>query len=215
MSYSAVLFDLDGTLANTLDDLADATNWTLAQFGLPTHPVDAFRHFVGDGAGTLVRRSLPVDRQDLFEIALPMMRRRYQEHLFDKTRLYDGVPELLDELVRRRVRLAVLSNKPHAATVEVVGVLLNRWPFDAVRGVVENGVHKPDPAGAIAIAADLGIPPARWLYLGDTNIDIRTARAAGMFAVGALWGFRDADELTAAGAQSLIARPAELLPLLA
>lgn len=214
MPYHAVLFDLDGTLANTLDDLADATNWVLARLGLPTHPTDSYRHKVGDGAGSLMRRALPADRQDLFETALPMMRQRYQAHLFDKTRLYDGVPELLDELVRRRVRIAVLSNKPHAATIEVVKFLLGRWAFDAVRGVMENGALKPNPAGAIAIAGELGIPPDRWLYVGDTNVDIKTANAAGMFAVGVLWGFRDAEELTAAGAKVLIREPRELLSLL-
>lgn len=214
MPYRAVLFDLDGTLANTLDDLADAVNWTLTQLGLPTHATDSYRHKVGDGAGTLMRRSLPADRQDQFDRALPMMRRRYSEHLFDKTRLYEGVPELLDELVRRRVRLAVLSNKPHPATVEVVRTLLPRWTFDAIRGVMEAGPLKPDPAGAIAIADELGIPPAEWLYVGDTNVDIRTARAAGMLAVGALWGFRDAAELIAAGAAALIDQPAGVLRLL-
>ncbi len=214
MTYHAILFDLDGTLANTLDDLADAMNWTLRQFGLPTHPADRYRHMVGEGVAVLARRALPPGRQDLAERIIPRMRQRYGEHMFDKTRLYDGVPELLDELAARSVRTAVLSNKPHAATVQVVGTLLDRWRFDAVRGVADGGPIKPDPAGALAIAAELGIPPADWLYLGDTNVDIRTARAAGMFPVGALWGFRDAAELTAAGAAALIEHPQALLDLL-
>jgi phosphoglycolate phosphatase len=214
MNYHAVLFDLDGTLANTLDDLADAMNWVLTELHLPTHPVDRYRHKVGDGVSMLVRRSLPADRGDLLDTAAAMMRRRYSEHLFDKTGLYDGIAELLDALAAKRIKLAVLSNKPHPATVEVVSRLLARWAFDAVRGVMENGPLKPDPAGALAIAEQLQIPPARWLYVGDTNVDIRTARSAGMFAVGALWGFRDAAELSAAGADALIGRPMELLELL-
>jgi len=213
MTHQAVLFDLDGTLANTLDDLADAMNWTLAQFALPTHPPDSYRHKVGDGVLALARRSLPADRQELAERIIPFMRQRYGEHMFDTTRLYEGVPELLDALADRPVRTAVLSNKPHEATVHVVRTLMGRWSFDAVRGVTDGGPIKPDPAGALALAAELDVPPAQWLYLGDTNTDIRTAVAAGMFPVGALWGFRDAAELTEAGARALIARPTDLLAL--
>ena len=214
MPYHAVLFDLDGTLANTLDDLADAMNWVLSQLHLPVHPVDSYRLKVGDGISMLVRRSLPASRADLLDAASAMMRQRYGEHLFDKTGLYDGIADLLDALTGRHIKLAVLSNKPHPATVDVVSRLLGRWTFDAVRGVMENGPLKPDPAGALAIAAQLKIPPAEWLYVGDTNVDVRTARAAGMFAVGALWGFRDAAELSAAGADVLISQPMELLDLL-
>ena len=214
MPYRAVIFDLDGTLADTLADLADAMNWTLRQFGLPEHPTDSYRLRVGDGAAVLVGRSLPADRQDLLETALGMMRARYQQHMFDKTRLYDGVPEMLDALADRSLRLAVLSNKPHDATAMMVQRLCAAWRFEAVRGVGPDGVHKPDPRHALAIAEQMGVAPAQCLYLGDTNVDVRTARAAGMFAVGALWGFRDAAELTAAGADVLIAHPSELLGLL-
>lgn len=212
--HNAVLFDLDGTLADTIADLADAMNWTLARLGVPTHPTDDYKLKVGDGAAVLVQRSLPPDRQDLHATALATMRKRYDEHMFDKTSLYDGIPELLDSLEDRDIRLAVLSNKPHDATGKVVRRLLGWWPWDAVRGVEPNGPLKPNPAGALAIADTLGIPPQQWLYVGDTNIDIRTARAAGMFAVGALWGFRDAAELAEAGADVLIAHPGELLKLL-
>lgn len=214
MNYDAIIFDLDGTLANTIEDLADAANWTLEQFGLPVHPVDAYKKKVGNGVMELARAALPAGRDDLIPQILPVMRKQYHEHMFDKTRLYDGVPALLDELSRRPVKTAVLSNKPQAATTPIVARLLDRWRFDIVRGAMPNVPLKPDPAGAIAIAAELNIPCARFLYVGDTNTDIRTAVGAGMHPVGVLWGFRDAAELLAAGARTLIEQPGELLKLL-
>jgi phosphoglycolate phosphatase len=208
---NAVLFDLDGTLADTLADLAHAVNHALATLGLPLHPVAAYRHMVGDGARTLIRRALPADRQDLAENALALMRAHYDTHCFDQTRLYPGIPELVATL---QVKLAVLSNKPDEFTKRMIAHYFPANPFAAVRGHVAGTPLKPDPTVALQIAADLGIPPAHWLYLGDTNTDMQTARNAGMYPVGVLWGFRDRAELVAAGARQLIAQPAELLPLL-
>jgi phosphoglycolate phosphatase len=209
--FRAVLFDLDGTLVDSLADLANATNHALATLGCPTHPRAAYRYFVGDGARTLCQRALPADKQDLLDEALRLMRAHYDAHRYDETQPYPGVPELVAALAQRGYRLAVLSNKPDRFTKELVAHYFPAAPFDAVRGQLPHIPLKPDPAAALQIAQELGIPPAEWLYLGDTNTDMRTAREAGMHAVGVLWGFRDRQELEDSGAQCLIARPADLL----
>jgi phosphoglycolate phosphatase len=210
----AVLFDLDGTLADTLADLADATDAALTALGCPTHPLPNYRHMVGDGARNLCQRALPSDRQDLADQAVRLMRQHYDAHCFDKTRLYDGVPALVAELRRRGLKLAVLSNKPDDFTKRMIAHYFRPNPFDEVRGQLPDVPLKPDPTATSQIADRLGVPPGAWLYLGDTNTDMRAARAAGMFAVGVLWGFRDRQELLDSGAQALVATPAEVLSLL-
>lgn len=216
MSYRAVLFDLDGTLLDTLEDLADSTNAALAQLGCPPHPLDAYRHFVGDGVVNLLTRTLPEARRDPATVAraVELMRAIYAEHWADKTRPYPGIPELLDALAARGVKMAVLSNKPDDTTKLCVARFLPRWSFQAVVGQSPAVPPKPDLAGVRSIVATLAIRPEHFLYLGDTNTDMETANAAGMFPVGALWGFRPAEELRAAGARRLIERPAGLLDLL-
>ena len=143
-----------------------------------------------------------------------MMRKAYERNWNVKTRPYPGIPELLDALSAHGLKMAVLSNKPHDFTLKSVEGLLPAWRFDAVIGERPPIPRKPDPSSALEIANRLGVEPARFLYLGDTATDMKTANAAGMFAVGALWGFRDAEELIAGGAVKLIAKPAELLELL-
>lgn len=209
----AVLFDLDGTLADTLADLANAVNWALAQLGCPTHPVDSYRLKVGDGARQLCERALPADRQDLIEETLRLMRNRYSEHCFELSRLYKGIPELIAALAER-YQLAVLSNKPDHFTKRMIAHYFNPSPFSVVRGQLPDVPLKPDPTAALQIARELVVPPAQWLYLGDTNTDMRTARAAGMHPVGVLWGFRDREELVESGAEHIVAKPEEVLKLL-
>ena len=210
----AVLFDLDGTLADTLADLANATNWALQQVGCPTHPTDSYRYKVGDGAHELCARALPLDKQELADRVLRLMRQRYDEHCFDLTRLYPGIPELVSALMDRHLNIAVLSNKPDDFTNRVIAHYFQPSPFAIVRGQLPNVPLKPDPTAAVRIAQELGIPPAHWLYLGDTNTDMNMARAAGMHPIGALWGFRDRAELVDSGAEHVIATPHELLALL-
>lgn len=214
MGARAVLFDLDGTLVDTLDDIAEAMNHALAAHGLPGHPPDAYRELVGEGVDRLVERALPPDRAELHEEVTAELRDYYVDHMLDRSEPYPGIPPLLDALAERGVPMAVLSNKPEEATRWMVRSLLGGWPFAAVVGEVEGVPRKPDPRGALDIAASVGVPPPEWLYLGDTRTDMETARAAGMHPVGALWGFRDRDELLAHGARTLIERPAELLGLL-
>lgn len=214
MKFRAIIFDLDGTLLDSLADLADSMNCVLEAAGLPTHNVEAYKRFVGDGMENLVRRALPHDRQDEADRALAAMRAEYGRRWRDKTRPYPGIPELLDALQERSLRLAILSNKPDDFTRLIVARLLPHWRIDAVMGLRPGWPRKPDPAGALAIARDLGLPPAAFLYVGDTDTDMRTAKAAGMFAVGVLWGFRTKEELCAHGAAALIEHPLELLELL-
>lgn len=211
---AAVLFDLDGTLADTLSDLANATNFALTQLGCPRHPIEKYRCMVGDGARTLCMRALPPDKQDRVEEAVRWMRQHYEAHCFDKTRLYSGIPELVAALGARGYKLAVLSNKPDDFTKRMIAHYFQPSPFDIVCGQLPDVPLKPDPTAALQIAEKLKVPPTQWLYLGDTNTDMRTARAAGMRGVGALWGFRERNEFVESGAEFLVATPAEVLCLL-
>jgi phosphoglycolate phosphatase len=211
--FHAVLFDLDGTLADTLADLANAVNHALAALGCSPHPLAAYRYFVGDGARNLMLRTLPADRKDLADHALRLMRTYYAAHCFDETRLYPGVADLVSELIRRKIKVAVFSNKPDEFTRRMVAHYFPGIAFDAVHGQRDRMPLKPDPTVALHIASELGITPPEWIYLGDTNTDMQTAVAAGMFPVGALWGFREKDELLKSGARMLITKPEELLNL--
>lgn len=217
MNYRAILFDLDGTLLDTLEDLADSMNSVLRRSGFPEHELYAYKYFVGDGMLNLVRRAVPENArtdESLVAACLASMKEEYGRRWKEKTRPYPGVPEMLDALGQKGVKMVVLSNKPHEFTQLTVTTLLPRWKFDAVFGERPSVPRKPDPAGALEIAAAIDVRPAEFLYLGDTSTDMITANAAGMYPVGALWGFRTAEELTASGAKTLIREPSGLLHLL-
>jgi phosphoglycolate phosphatase len=216
MRFHAVLFDLDGTLLDTLEDLADSTNAALRAQGFPEHPVAAYRYFIGDGVEALVRRALPPEHLDAATLtrSAELMRGEYSARWADKTHPYPAVPDLLDALTDRGLPMAVLSNKPDDFTRLCVARLLPRWRFAVVLGAGVGLPKKPDSAAARHIAAQWHLPAAEIVYLGDTNTDMQTAVAAGMYAVGALWGFRTASELTASGAQVLLKQPTDLLRLL-
>lgn len=215
MRYKAVLFDLDGTLLNTLEDLADSANHALARMGMPVHPVDAYRYFVGDGLMTLIERIVPDDRRNAETIAetAAAFRRHYINNWHVKTRPYDGVEDLLKTLADAGLQLAVLSNKPQDFTELCVEKLLGDFSIYPVFGQREGIPKKPDPAGALEVAEILNIAPDQFLYLGDTSIDMHTAKRAGMCAVGVLWGFRPEQELWDSGADHVIRAPADLLDL--
>jgi len=213
----AVLFDLDGTLLDTLEDLADAVNAVLTSLGFPVHPLDAYRYFVGDGVETLMRRTLPASAAAdplLLARAVSLQRTEYLARCYAKTRPYPGVPEMLDALERRGARMAILSNKPDAFVGEMVRHYFPRVPFEIARGARPGVAVKPDPGSALQVAAEMRLAPGEFLYLGDTNTDMLTARAAGMSPVGALWGFRTEAELRESGAARLIAAPGDLPGLL-
>jgi phosphoglycolate phosphatase len=213
---AAVIFDLDGTLIDSLADIAESTNAALAEGGYPIHSLETYKRFVGDGMPALVRRALPAESRDpaTIDALVESVRRIYRSRWDRSTRPYAGIAELLDALVKRRLSLAVLSNKPQESTELAVARLLSRWRFAAVVGARPDLPLKPDPAGATLIARELGLEPSRIAYLGDTDTDMRTARAAGMYAVGAGWGFRPASELHTTGARLVIEHPIELLAIL-
>lgn len=207
------IFDLDGTLVDSLRDIADAMDHVLDELGLPRRSHAEYERFVGDGARMLVRRALP-DRADLEDTALASFRARYFARLIVHTRPYDGVEALLGALADRAIPTAVLSNKPHAATQAIVRQLFPAHPFVEVLGHRDDHPRKPDPASAFELARALGLSPSSILFVGDTPVDVETARAAGMIPVGVLWGMRARAELEGAGAAHLIAEPMELLELL-
>jgi phosphoglycolate phosphatase len=213
MEYKAAIFDLDGTLLDTLEDLADAMNRTLEERGFPTHPIKAYRYFVGNGAAKLVSRALPPEKrnENLVADCMKAFLEEYDRNWNRKTRPYDGVAELLDALTLKRIPMAIFTNKPHDFAQLCVRKFLGRWEFKAVFGQRKGYPMKPDPTVPHQIAEMLNIPPEQVLYLGDSDADMKTAVNAGMLPIGALWGFRSEEELRDAGAVELISRPTELL----
>lgn len=213
MPHQAIIFDLDGTLIDSLADIADSCNRVLAAHGFAEHTLEAYRYFVGDGVRNLWLRILPPEAR-VEPVLVQCMRAYsadYARNWRVKTRPYDGVPDLLHSLAARGMEMAVLSNKPHDFTRQCVEGLLAGHEFAVVLGASPQFPHKPDPASALHVAGRLGVPPADCLYLGDTATDMQTATAAGMYALGALWGFRHADELLAAGARALLPAPGDVL----
>jgi phosphoglycolate phosphatase len=212
----AVLFDLDGTLLDTLTDIANCVNLMRAELSLPPHPRDAYCHFVGDGLKDLLMRAFPprVLRGTRLTKLSNRFKELYAEHSMDETRPYPGISSMLNGVVRLGLPMAVVSNKTHHFTELCVKKLLSRWRFAVVLGARPDVPLKPDPTAPLAAARKMRVRPEDILYLGDTGVDMKTANAAGMFPVGALWGFRSAAELRRCGARVLIRKPGELLQLL-
>jgi phosphoglycolate phosphatase len=209
----AVIFDLDGTLLDTLDDLAGAVNRTLARRNLPEHDRELFKLMVGEGFRNLITRALPEElRSEAYiESARAEAAADYAGRCLERTRPYAGVDELLSALAARGMPFAVLSNKPDHLTKKCVAGLLPSFAFALVRGESSDFPRKPDPASALDACARMGVAPAEVLYLGDSGVDMQTAKAAGMTALGALWGFRSEAELRDNGADHLLKHPLDLL----
>ena len=208
----AVIFDLDGTLLNTIEDLANACNFALTEMGLPTYTVEEYKHLVGDGRRNLILRMLPEQLrtdESAVERASGLFDTHYQAHMRDCTVPYPGIPQLLTALKAKGIRLGVVSNKPHEFVTQIVE---QYFPgiFDSVAGQ-QGTLVKPDPAALNRVIADFGLHPDQVLYVGDSNVDIHTAQNAKTASCGVLWGFRDADELEAAGAQQIAAVPEDVL----
>jgi phosphoglycolate phosphatase len=214
MLFQAVLFDLDGTLLDTLDDLADTANAALASFNFPTHPKDAYRYFVGDGLRVLVERIMPKTCSEL-QIAdcEASFKRMYAVHWADKSCPYTGIETMLAKLREMGLKLAVLSNKPDDFTSLCVNRYFPENTFTCVQGQREGVPKKPDPAGALIVADRLGMKPAEILYVGDTATDMKTGKGAGMVTAGVLWGFREIHELETNGADYIIRDPQEIVKL--
>ncbi|MDR1482810.1 MAG: HAD family hydrolase [Synergistaceae bacterium] len=212
----AVVFDLDGTLLNTLDDLADSANFSLSRRGYPIHETERYKIFVGNGVDTLMERILPENKRTPEEVAclMDIFAKRYAAHSLDKTRPYDGILKLLRALGEREIKTAVVSNKPDPATKQVIFHFFGEDTFDVVAGGGAGFPLKPDPALTVHTLSSMEIPPADALFVGDTMMDMRTAKSAGCVAVGVTWGFRTRDELLKNGADHIIGAPEELIGLL-
>jgi phosphoglycolate phosphatase len=211
----AVCFDLDGTLLDTLEEIAVSANAVLERNGYPTHDVESYRYHVGDGVRRLVERVVPeaLQNEALVSDFAKELEAEYDRRGNRLTRIYAGIQDLLTGLSERGIPMAVLSNKPHLLTVDCMKRFFPAFHFQVVLGQQAKTPRKPDPAGAIKIAGQLGCQPAEILYVGDTDVDMKTAKAANMIAVGVLWGFRSRDELLANGADHLVETPKEILRL--
>lgn len=215
MRFKGAIFDLDGTLIDSIEDIADSMNVVLRENGFPEHDLKSYKIFVGNGIKTLVRRALPTDSaEEVIERCFTAMIIRYKSYSDVKSAPYKGIPELLAELEGRGVKMAVLSNKADRITKSVIASLLPGTPFVNVEGLKDEATKKPNPANALKICENMGVRPEEIIYLGDTGIDMETAKRAGFYAVGVLWGFRGKDELISNGADILISTPDEALKLL-
>lgn len=215
MKFKAIIFDLDGTLLNTLEDLALAVNAILDKRGYPGHPIDAYRYFVGDGIDLLVKKTFPVEAWSggNLDLLIEEVKEEYGRRWADHTEPYAGVPKMLDLLEQMAVPKAIFSNKPHEFALLTVEKQLPHWRFLAVIGIGPNMPRKPDPTGALQIAKQMKLEPSEIVYAGDTDTDMKTAHAGGFYPAAVLWGFRPAEELKAAGAKFLVADPLDLIKL--
>ncbi len=207
-----VIFDLDGTLVDSLGDIAAAMNRTLAARGFPTHPLDAYRAFIGEGVRKLAERALPPGALSETTSLVAAYQADYADHLLENSAPYPGVPELLEALCSQGVPMSVLSNKPDAPTRQLVEALFGGWRFRGISGERPGVPRKPDPTAALELARDMDVPATQVSFIGDTLVDVACARAAGMRPLGVLWGFR-AEEVAASGVTT-VRHPEELLPLL-
>ena len=211
---SAVFFDLDGTLLDTLEDIADAANHALTALGFPAHPLDAYRYFVGDGIKILIEKILPpehVNDEAVVAKFLAQYVAAYDQRWDRTSRPYPDIAEMLTALTERNLKMAVLSNKPHAFAIKCVEKLLAPWQFSPILGQQDAVPKKPDPAGVYLIREAWHLESSSILYLGDTATDILTAKNAGCFAVGVSWGFRPESELREAGADRVVQHPMDVL----
>ena len=211
MAYRAAVFDLDGTLLNTLADLADSGNELLASYGMAPHPEPAFRYFVGNGSRKLMERILPGKSPEQIDEALGRYKAIYEKHLTAKTTPYAGISETLSALKARGVRMAVCTNKHISAAEALIRKYFPADTFDTFEGDRPGVPRKPDPAHVRIVLEKMGVRPEETVYLGDSGVDMQTAVNAGALPVGVLWGFREKDELMENGAQILLSKPSELL----
>ncbi|MBL8767063.1 MAG: HAD family hydrolase [Planctomycetes bacterium] len=215
MRFKGAIFDLDGTLVDSLPSIAAAVNHGLTQLELPTHAQSAVGRMVGEGVRTLCERALPASRPELLEDLLRHVWSYYEAHLLDRTKPYEGIDAMVRELAGAGARLGVLSNKPDVLTCRTIaGLGWSPW-FKAVRGQIDGIPKKPDPAGAFWVLGGIGLEPSETLYVGDTAIDMRTAKAAGMPSVAVTWGFRMREELERESPTWIVDDPAEIVRIAA
>lgn len=220
-TYPLYIFDLDGTIADTLESIAYTCNRVLEQYGFSPHPKEAYKTFVGDAVGKLIERALLTagdipDQNGMpehYERVLAAYRELFQDTCTYNVIPYDGMREVLEQLKAEGAHLAVLTNKRHAQAIKVITEIYGEYLFDAVLGEGGTFARKPSPEGALHLAAQFGVPPRQCVYVGDTNTDMKTGLAAGMYTVGVTWGFRPKTELEAFSPNAIINTPKMLLNL--
>ena len=207
-----VIFDLDGTLLNTLDDLADSTNYALSRFGYPTRTIEEVRQFVGNGVAKLIERAIPEGKNNPnFEKCLAIFKENYAQNMYNKTAPYNGIIEMLSNLKSKGIKIAVVSNKFDLAVKELCKKYFEGFiDFAAGENEVQGIKKKPAPDTVISVLNEFNFAPEDAVYVGDSDVDIMTARNVGMPCISVLWGFRDREFLIGHGAQSLIGRPEEI-----
>lgn len=212
MAIKAVIFDLDGTLLDTCNDLANAVNYALNKNGFPIHNPQMYKIFTGDGTDVMITRALPESNRDAETLkkVRDVYFEFYNEHSGECTRPYDGIPELLESLKERGIMLAVTSNKIEFMTQSVIKHYFGDT-FDFVTGQSENVPPKPNPSMVFKAMKNLGVEPSECLYVGDTGVDAKTGKNAGIYTIGVLWGFREREELLENGADSVIDKPCQIL----
>jgi len=215
MKFKAVIFDLDGTLVDSLHDIADSMNIVLQNYNFPTHSYEKHQSFIGSGIRSLVHNALPESHRNEQQIddCFNSMIEVYRDNCTCKTKPYDGIVELLDNLKSRDITLSVLSNKADEFTKKITHTLFPNY-FDPVVGLKVEAHKKPNPKVAVELSETLGIKTEEIIYLGDTGIDMQTANNANMCAVGVLWGFRPKEELISNGANYVLSNPLDLLNII-
>ena len=216
MTFKAVIFDLDGTLLDTLQDLFNTLNSVLSRHSFPTHTLDECRFLVGHGMRELVRKGIPEEarNEETIDILLKDLMAEYADNWKVNSRPYPGIAKLLDTITERKIKMAILSNKADHFTRLCAESLLGEWSFDVIMGQQTGIAPKPDPEGALLVAKMLGEPPSVILYVGDSGIDMLTASRARMYPLGVLWGFRPKSELVEFGAKTVVQNPEEIIGLL-
>jgi len=214
MKYKGIIFDLDGTLVNSLEDISDAMNTVLTGLNYPTHTYDAYQYFIGSGLRNLVSKALPASNNsdEQIEICFDCMINKYREVCTIKTKPYEGIIELLDLLTSQNIKLAVFSNKADELTKKIASEIFPDY-FNATVGLSTEALKKPNPSEALAIAEKWNLKPEEILFVGDSDIDMQTAVNANMFPVGVTWGYRTEAELRASGAKVTIDHPSDLIQI--
>ncbi len=213
--FKAVLFDLDGTLVNSLRDLANAANYALSFYGFDTYETEKYKYFVGNGIPNLITAILPQEHRDeqTHRNVMEKFFEYYRVHYADNTDAYDGIRELLAELKKRNIAFAVVTNKAQAAAEDVVNRIFPNT-FKRIYGQRDGIPVKPDPTLALLAMKEMGVTPSQTIFAGDSSNDVKTGNNCGAYSVGVLWGFRRADELLEGGAKDLIVKPLDLLEII-
>ena len=214
MKFKAVVFDLDGTLINSLEDLGDSMNAALAANGLPTHPYEDFKLMIGNGVTNLAKRACGSEEPAVYEPVLKAMRENYSKNALNKTYVYPGIHELIAYLRQRNIKLAVLTNKDQGFSVHIIDHYFKGGTFEIVWGAAPGRAIKPDPAALSQLLEQLNVTAQQTIFIGDSGVDMQVAGAVGAYAAGANWGLRPREELLANGADIIIDTPMELLAVI-